>query len=122
MGSIADELELNMRSVYPGAQGKTAGTDLNTTKQEALMPKITAETAAKNKPNPLIFWGILVCFFLGLMFLARQLGGVESFSNIKMTAYNVVIISLCAVVGISAMKAAALPFKGNGFADVILAA
>ena len=117
---MLDELTLDAKSLYPGAGGDTAGTRPNTSAEEAMQPSV--EGAVQTTGNPLVFWGILVGLLIGLMFLGQKVGGVEPFSNIKMTFYNVVIITLCAIIGLSALKALALKFKLFGFNQIILGA
>ena len=115
-----DSLTLNMRSVYPGAKGETQGTAPNTTVQAATTPEVKG--ASEPKTNPLIWWGILIALFVGLMFLGKQVGGVEPFSNVKMSAYNVVIITLCALIGLSGLKALAVRYKIDGLSELIISA
>lgn len=45
-----------------------------------------------------------VALLLVLMFVGHQLDGKEEFKNIKVSFYNVIVISLAAIVGIPLMK------------------
>ncbi len=120
MSTISDELNLDARSLGYKVSGNTSGTRANTTIEQASEP--VRENAIKTTGNPLVWWGILVALFIGLMFLGKAVGGVEPFSNIKMSFYNVVIITLCAIVGMSLAKALAVRFGFGGFGQIILSA
>jgi len=48
---------------------------------------------------------VILALLVLLMFSAKKLGGEGEFSNIKMSFYNVLVISLAAIIGIPLFKA-----------------
>lgn len=82
------------------------------------------ENAAKvgASGNAAFSWIGLAVVFLGVMFIGQKLGGAEgNFGSVKMSAYNIVIITLCAVVGIPITKAFFTKFPLPGVTSVVMA-
>jgi hypothetical protein len=76
-------------------------------------PVAEDKAAAGGNPDPNMIGGstsilaaglTFVALLLVLMFVGHQLDGKEEFKNIKVSFYNVIVISLTAVVGIPLMK------------------
>ena len=51
------------------------------------------------------WWVVMFALLIGLMLLARFLGKGEGFSNLKLSAYNLLVISWVAILGIAFYKA-----------------
>ncbi len=89
-----------------GASGAFMGTPaLTEVRNEGGVP-----AAPQVAGNPIAAQHILLSFalFFGLllvlMFTAKRIGTEDEFKNIKVSAYNVLVISLAAVVGIPVIK------------------
>jgi hypothetical protein len=76
-------------------------------------PVIEDKGAAPGTPDPnslggspsiLIAGLTFVGLLLVLMFVGHQLDGEENFKNIRVSFYNVIVVSLAAIVGIPLMK------------------
>lgn len=107
------------RNVYQGTPGATVGTRASAatpyTSGGADSPAGMAgpsNTGAGNavtspvQGNPLMWWGVLVIVLLALMWLSKRVGSQgENFSNVRVSAWNVLIVTLAAVIGINALKA-----------------
>lgn len=72
--------------------------------------------------KPLPWWIALTVLLFGLMFLAKKLGTEKDFSNIKLSVYNVLIISLAAIVGMSFWKVLFTRIPVPGLSAIVLAA
>jgi hypothetical protein len=72
--------------------------------------------------NPLAWWLAMVFLLLGLMFIAKRFGSeAAEFASIKLSVYNIVVITLAAVIGISFGKMALTRFKVPGLTTIMLA-
>jgi hypothetical protein len=69
--------------------------------------------------QPLSWWFVLVALLVGTMFAAKKLGAGEEFRNVKMSVYNVIVISLAAIIGIGFFKVAFNKFKVPGLTTFI---
>lgn len=55
--------------------------------------------------NPLAWWGVLVVLLVALMWVSQRYGSEgTTFSNVKMTVYNVLVIALASIIGIGFFK------------------
>jgi len=96
-----------LRDIYPTAMGPstseiasskvtaTNGQPKPTADAEEVAEKTTYQPASNVFVGGAVFLGLLVL----LMFIANRLGEESEFGNIKLSAYNVLIISLAATVG-----------------------
>lgn len=71
--------------------------------------------------QPVTWWVIIAASIFGLMVLAQRLGEDSEFGNIRMSVYNVVIISLAAIIGISFFKVLFTRFPVPGLSDLVAA-
>jgi hypothetical protein len=70
--------------------------------------------------RPISWWLVLVVFLVGIIVLAKKTGNATEFSNIKGSVYNVLFITLSAVVGILFLKVLANKVSsGSAFTSVI---
>lgn len=107
MRYVDDVLAQNVYPSYPGPSLGQAATTTNASSPGADVAQEAAqEVASQPRGNPLAFWVMFVILLLGLMVLAQRLGASDEFSNIKGTAYNVLVVALIAIVGIPPIKLA----------------
>jgi hypothetical protein len=125
--SIAD---VPARNVYPGLRGgatlgqrSTAATPYSVDPKQQLASGISpdAPVSGNGFGRPLGWWAVLVLMLVGLMFIAKRVGGADEFKNIRMSVYNVVIISLAAIIGISFFKVVFNRFRVPGLTEIITA-
>jgi hypothetical protein len=69
--------------------------------------------------QPLSWWFVLVLLLVGLMYGAKKLGAGEEFKNLKLSVYNVVVISIASVVGIGFFKVLFNKFKVPGLTGFV---
>ncbi len=73
--------------------------------------------------NVAFSWVAMAILFGVLMFAGQKLGHAEgNFGSIKLSAYNVVMISFCAIVGIPLAKAFVTKFPIPGVSSIVLSA
>lgn len=107
MRYVDDVLAQNVYPAYPGPSLGQAATTTNASQPGANVAQETAqEVASQPRGNPLAFWLMFVILLLGVMVVAQRVGDSDEFSNIKGTAYNVLVVALIAVVGIPPIKLA----------------
>ncbi len=71
------------------------------------------------KGNPLVYWFVLLVLLLVFMWGVQKTGG-EGFGNIKASAYNVLVISFAAILGISFWKTVFTRVPVPGVSTVVL--
>jgi hypothetical protein len=93
-----------IRDIYPTAGGpstseiagsKVTADGQNTPTSDAEQAVATYQPASNVFVGGAVFLGLLVL----LMFVANRLGEESEFGNLKLSAYNVLVISLAATVG-----------------------
>jgi hypothetical protein len=134
--AIAGVNDIAARSVYPqmggqtlGSRGSSSTTPVSATNGVAArtstnkMATTPAEAAAAVGATGTAthWWLFLILALVGLMFLARHLGEASEFASIKMSVYNVVIISLAAIIGINFFKLVFTKFPVPGLSTLALA-
>lgn len=73
--------------------------------------------------NPLSWWVGLAVLLIAFMYATERLNSEgTTYANIKLTASNIFVITLAAIVGMTLLKLAATKFKIPGLTTVILAA
>jgi hypothetical protein len=136
---------VDVRNVYPEAGGSTIGTRATAfTPYTAGRPNggggpnISAMVGGGGGPNgprvglagpivgngvmgrPLAWWFLLVVMLVALMWFAQRFGTVgEDFKNIRMSVYNVVVITLAAMIGFGAFKVIFGRFRIPGLSEYI---
>jgi hypothetical protein len=103
---------LMMGNIYPGsgmsigrmANGQAGGTAEQVEMSAKAEPVQAAAASIGGQANPLI--GLLVFGGLtaGVMLAAHKVGEPRGFKNIQASAYNILVVSLIAVVGIPVWK------------------
>ena len=123
---------LTMRSVYPTAPGSSlgsAGSSSTPPVQGSVNPgsgknppsQVATAAMVGASGNPLLAWVMLIVLLFALMFIAKRVGSEASeFASIKMSFYNVVVISLAAVIGINFFKMIFTKFPIPGVSTIFL--
>lgn len=108
------------RDLYPTAPGPTtaeigaAATPFTTDASSAATMDASNAAATNAAPasatvagQPLVWFGALIVLFIGLGIVGHKLGGREGETgvhNLRFSAYNILFITLAAVIGITAFK------------------
>lgn len=127
--------QVDARNVYGTAGGGTVGT-----RASAFTPYTAGAGGSEVPPpgagngsgpggngggvlgKPLSWWFLLVVLLVGLMWTAQRFGSVgEDFKNVKLSVYNIVVISLAAMIGFGAFKVIFGKFKVPGLSDYVQA-
>lgn len=127
-----------VRNLYPGASGATLATIASagspdgmyasvnqdgSTSAAAVTPALADTTAGG---HPLTWWVAIAVLVAGIFFTARKTGNAEEFSNLRASTYNIAMVTLIAILGITVAKIFAVKVKGvpglGGLASVIIAA
>lgn len=69
--------------------------------------------------QPLTWWVTLLILFVVLGFVAKRAGNAGEFSNVKLSAYNILMITLAAAIGIGALKVLTNRFPIPGLSTFI---
>ena len=74
-----------------------------------------------NSGNPMVWWVIMLGLLFGVTFVIEKFNTAATFGNIKLSAYNALIIGLYAVLFISVSKVFFTKVKIPGLSAVFLA-
>lgn len=113
---LTDYVALN--NVYPGMGGWSLGEQATANLADATPPQATAsgkvpgQGALLEGQSPLVTFLVLLGFLLLLMWLAHTYGEPGEYSNLKASAYNVLVIGLAAAVFIPILKVLAVKVPG----------
>lgn len=128
---------VDVRNIYPEARGSSVGT-----RASAFTPYTAGRfTGAEDNPvtdqagvgggnggmggvigKPLSWWFVLVALLVALMWTAQRYGSEgEAFKNVRLSVYNIVVISLAAMIGFGAFKVIFGRFKVPGLSDYVQA-
>jgi hypothetical protein len=119
-----------MRNVYAAAGGGTLGTLGSASSPDTYNPNANAmnnNSVATPTPRGGIAWWVGILLLVGLMLMAaRKTGNADEFKNLRASTYNVLFITLVAILGLTATKIIAVRMRQismlQGLSDVILAA
>lgn len=114
------------RNVYPDAEGGTLGSVSAGTSPDTTGFAGTGATGGAVKTpavtgHPVAWWIALLVLFAVAVWISHRIGQASAFSNIRASAYNVMFITVVAVLGLTILKVAAAKVKVPGLSDVILA-
>jgi hypothetical protein len=112
--NVLDVNSVNLRNVYSSAQGHTIG-QAGTTGNQSAMPTVNASPTNADaqthqaltiggQANPVIGGIVFLALIVGLSFLAKRVGSVDEFKNVRVSPYNVLIISMATVIGMPVWK------------------
>lgn len=134
-------LDVPVASVYPGAGGGTTGTRASAASSDSTddgptgsavmqVPSGAGVSGPVSGPGagrvargplgqPLSWWGVLVALLFALMYVAGRVGKEGEFSNIKLSAYNILVITLAAMIGFGLFKVAFAKFRVPGLSTYV---
>jgi hypothetical protein len=131
----ADVNIIPIRNVYPGAPGGTLGTLASASSPDSNMydvptpadpgAAVSAPAAPGARGNGLAWWtGIAIIVGL-ILFAAKKTGDAGDFSNLRASTYNIGLVTLIAVLGITFLKIVAVKVENvpglGGFSTVVKA-
>lgn len=122
-----------VRNVYPGAGGGTTATaaaagspDSYAGTRNPTSRTAVATASPTGGPSSLMWWVAIVVLVGLMLFAARKTGQAEEFKNLRASTYNILFITLVAIVGLTGAKILAVKAKNvkllSGLADVVIAA
>lgn len=133
-GVASDVNFLPRGNVYPGGDGGTLATLGSASSPDAYN---SAGASGSDQIAPAVetpstgvgglAWWVGIVIVIGLiMFAAKKTGNAGEFSNLRASTYNILLITLVAVVGLTGLKIVASKIKNvpglTGFSQVLLAA
>ena len=131
MATLANTVPVT--NVYPTYEGGMISLGPSGTTPSSATPASTGaqSSAAASNPvdnalmggasgEPVVWWLAMVVLLLGLMYGAQKLGADGDFSNLKMSAYNIFVISIAAIIGINLFKLLFTKFPVPGLSTVVL--
>lgn len=106
--------EAYMGQVYPRANASSGLRGTTPAEADSETTRAAPMTAGEVIPgsNPVATLLVFIGMLLVLMFAAARLGSRDDYSNIRASAYNVLIIGLAAATFIPLLKIAAVKVKG----------
>lgn len=128
--NVLDVNQINLRNAYPTAIGRTIGQN-GTAMRMANEPtdvasedhsEVAKAVSIGGQSSAVIGGVVFLALMLGLMFLAKSVGTDDDFRSIKPSAYNVLTISLAAIVGIPVWKFLVTKFPIPGVSTWVLTA
>src|SRR5674476_264541 len=109
-----------VRNVYPGAPGGTLATMGSASSPDTMgsaaavapgTPAVSAQiTDTSPGGKPLAWWVAIVIIVALIHIVARKTGDAGEFSNLRASTYNVTLITLISILGITVMKIFATKF------------
>ena len=126
----ADVNVVPMRNVYGGSDGGTLGTLGSAGSPDSYNPNASAlastAVATPVARGGLAWWIGIVVLVVAMLYAARKTGNADEFKNLRASTYNVLFITLVAILGLTAAKILAVRMRRvaplQGLSDVILAA
>jgi len=119
---------ISAKTIYPSAPGQSLGVAGSTGSIPDDVMDATSDAkvagAISTGGYPIVWWGIFLGLLLVLGFLAKRFGSEGgSFTSIKLSFYNVLIVGFMAILGINFAKIAvsAIPGVPKSLRDFILA-
>lgn len=128
---------INTRSIYPEGSGPTtAGRAGALTPYTAGRYGGGVSSGASGNSNtltsapdsggvfgkPVSWWVVLVIATVGLMYGAQRFGSQgEEFKTVKLSVYNIIVITLAAMIGFGAFKVVFGRFKVPGWSEYVMA-
>lgn len=130
------------RQLYPEAGGETVGTaasalspytkgapsggsprnTLVDSGRGSLAPAGGGGGMAAKAGHPLTWWFVLAILLVALMWFAERFGSEkEAFKNLRLSAYNIIVITLAALVGFGVFKTVFGRFQVPGLSDYVAA-
>ena len=128
--NVLDVNQINLRNAYPTAVGRTIGQNGTAMRMANEPTDVASEDRSEvakavsigGQSSAVIGGVVFLALLLGLMFLAKYVGTDDDFRSIKPSAYNVLTISLAAIVGIPIWKFLVTKFPIPGVSTWVLTA
>lgn len=117
--NVLDVNSINLRNVYGTALGNTTGQTGSAQNQTAMPqsipspngggavdahPAITESLRIGGQANPVIGAIVFLALLIGLGFASKKFGSVDDFKSIRVSPFNVLIISMAAIIGMPIWK------------------
>lgn len=116
--------------------GELGGVNADAAMQQAIRPQMTSSAMSPNNPSgmstnsgamylgePAKWWIAFLLVFAAFIWLARRFnGGGDKFTNIKMSVYNGIFLTIFIVLILNLLKVFVARFPIPGLAPLILAA
>lgn len=130
----ADVNFVPLRNVYPGGDGGSLATLGASSSPDGMgvsgdVPDMERGPAVDTPDTSTggLQWWIGIAVVIGLMmFAAKKTGSGDEFKNLRASTYNIALITLIAVVGLTFLKIVAVKVKKfpvlSGFSQVVMAA
>lgn len=124
--NVLDTNNVNLRNLYPAAMGRTVGQagSANNQSLQSQANGATPTTQGEHEVNqslsvggqasPVVGALVFVSLIVALGFLAKRVGSVDEFRNIRVSPFNVLIISLACIIGVPVWKFALTKFPIPG--------
>lgn len=124
-----------LKNVYPTAAGGSLGQvggisqvggGSNPTKNAdatSVQTPMVGTAAVSSGGTSALYWVAIVALLIGLMWFSQRWGSEgKQFSDLRLSIYNIFVITLAAIVGLASMKALFTKFPVRGLSQVVLAA
>lgn len=120
-----------LKNIYPAAQGGSlgqaggistvgAGTDPS---KSSVQTEMVSQQAASSGGTSALYWVFVVGLLIGLMWFSQRFGSEgKQFADLRLSIYNIFVITLAAIVGLASLKALFTKFPVKGLSQVVLAA
>src|SRR3954471_19031785 len=114
--NVLDVNTVNQRNLYPAALGVTLGQQggagnqsmaaavANATATPNDSSEVSKSIAIGGQASPAIGALVFIGLIVGLAFLARRIGEETEFRNIRVSPFNILIVSLASIIGIPVWK------------------
>lgn len=121
---------LSIQDVFGPRAGGTATTSVRATAGatpraaptgEAVQGDLARAFTVAATSNPLYGFVVLAVMLVGLSLLAQRVGTQEEFRNVRLSVFNVLVISLAAIIGIAFWKVLFTRFPVPHITPVVLA-
>lgn len=125
--NVLDVNTINQRNLYPAALGVTTGQSAGANNQSAIpatgvanatgggeSSEVAKAISIGGQASPVIGALVFIALIVGLSFLAKHVGEETEFRNIRVSPFNILIVSLAAIIGVPVWKYAftKLPIPG----------
>jgi hypothetical protein len=89
----------------------------------AAMPMGATTPPGQPHRSPAMWWITLVILLVAIMWLAENFGSEGPyFSNIRLSVYNIFVLTLAIILGLTVLKAGARRYPNNAVSELITAA
>jgi hypothetical protein len=116
-GGLGEQVTSPFGQSSPG--GNFAGSG-KVTPADAADAKVSNALNVGSSGSATMSWVALAAMLIGLMYFAQRYDGDGSYSNLRLSAYNIFTISLAAVIGITLFKQLFTHFPVPGVSTVVL--